>query len=501
MRYLPNLDDFVFDLSGETTHQVDATSDGTEQVTLNITSTKRGESIGFSVDNSLDWVSVTTGESTLVYQVSENAGESERSGNVTLTQLESGKKITISFSQEMAPQYVFNISGETTQSLPLEAETSSGTMNVTSTKNGNLLGYTISGTPGWMSVNRSEENNALSYTSETNNTSSQRDAQIVLVQDETSSRITISVNQDFEVIETKAEQIVLWDSEASQKIVVDSETYDTATYPTSRYTPIGVVVIPASHMDDGKARMMSTRWMSCDDPENGSITGQGMYWGVYDVDINDTTNYSQLPIITSATGQQVVLASSNGFLPSDYQSYHGDSNQYDRTTNWYYEFGSANNMIPSPYYFNGTPDPNYRATSYSGGSINNALSYFDGKHQTDAIIATRGNKDYETWKPGSTKTEDYPAASVCDMYHTVGTNQGDWYLPSCGELGYVIARLNVLNETLNKIEGLQDLAHTILWSSTEHSATGARYVSTITGSVNFVEKDIRDYEVLAFTTL
>lgn len=146
-------------------------------------------------------------------------------------------------------------------------------------------------------------------------------------------------------------------------------------------------------------------------------------------------------------------------------------------------------------------EENYRATSYSGGSISNALSDFNGKQQTDAIIATRGTKDYENWKPSSGKTEDYPAASCCDMYHTVGTRQGDWYLPSCGELGYVIARMNLINEALNKIGGLQNLVRQYIWSSTEHSATGARYISTYDGTVQFVEKDIRNYSVLAFATL
>ena len=82
-----------------------------------------------------------------------------------------------------------------------------------------------------------------------------------------------------------AGDIVLWDGE--KKVVADPNGF---SLPTSGYTPIGVVVIPASHMDDGHARTMSTRWMSCDDPENGSVARQDMVWGTA-TDLTGLTNY------------------------------------------------------------------------------------------------------------------------------------------------------------------------------------------------------------------
>ena len=285
-----------------------------------------------------------------------------------------------------------------------------------------------------------------------------------------------------------AGDIVLWDGE--KKVVADPNGF---SLPTSGYTPIGVVVIPASHMDDGYARMMSLKWMSCDDPENGSSERENMVWGTA-TDISGLTNYNQVPVIAryddeSAGGvtaltepQEIYTARTYAFLSSDIPSWTGETNPEDEGTRWkrsntYMNTGGTvdayNFYAPSPYASDGTPNPLYRATSYSGGSINNALSYFDGRHQTDVILEARGEKDYGSWKPSTGTPEDYPAASCCDMYHTVGTSQGDWYLPSQAEFGYVIARLNAINKSISKVNGMSNLISSWTWTSTFDSF-GAR---------------------------
>ena len=294
-----------------------------------------------------------------------------------------------------------------------------------------------------------------------------------------------------------AGDIVLWDGE--KKVVADLNGF---SLPVSGYTPIGVVVIPASHMDDGHARMMATRWMSCDDPENGSVTYMTMHWGTA-TDLTGLTNFDQVPVIAkyddeSAGGvtaltelQAIYTANTYAFLPSNNPSWTGETNPEDPGTRWrqsntYWtqnDSGAtvleANNFYaPSPYAADGTPNPLYRATSYSGGSLNNLLSYFDGRHQSDVILGARGTKDYESWKPTYNVLADFPAVSVCDMYHTVGTSQGDWYLPSCAELGYVVPRLNDINNAMAKVNGMQGLSSYWAWSSSE-------YISSFAGNVHF----------------
>ena len=300
-----------------------------------------------------------------------------------------------------------------------------------------------------------------------------------------------------------AGDIVLWDGE--KKVVADPNGF---SLPESGYTPIGIVVIPASHMDDGHARMMSTRWMSCDDPENGSLTQQRMVWGAA-TDLSGLTNFTDFPVIARyddedqvgvvpLTVPQVIYgASIYAFLPSDKPNWTGETNPEDPGTRWrqsksYWgqnETGGTvveayNFYAPSPYASDGTPNPLYRATSYSGGSLNNPLSYFDGRHQSDVILEARGAKDYDSWKPTRDTPEDYPAASCCDMYHTVGTSQGDWYLPSQAELGYVVPRLNEITNAMTKMNGMQILLSYWAWSSSEYSSPYANTVNFDNGSVN-----------------
>ena len=300
-----------------------------------------------------------------------------------------------------------------------------------------------------------------------------------------------------------AGDIVLWDGE--KKVVASSKNF---SLPASGYTPIGVVVIPASHMDDNKARMMATRWMSCDDPENGSLTASTMVWGSA-TDLSGLTNFTQVPVIASyddeSAGGVTVLTDPQAiyttnyyaFLSSDYPGWTGETNpEYEgtrwRQSNTYWRQNATGGTVidalnfycPSPYASDGTPNLLYRATSYSGGSINNALSYFDGRHQTDVILEARGTKDYGTWKPDAETPADFPAVSVCDMYHTVGTSQGDWYLPSQAEMGYIIARLNRINTAMTKVNGMQGLPPAWAWSSSEYSDSQARSVTVKHGYVS-----------------
>ena len=44
-----------------------------------------------------------------------------------------------------------------------------------------------------------------------------------------------------------------------------------------------------------------------------------------------------------------------------------------------------------------------------------------------------------------------PAACCCWRYHTIGTQQGDWYVPAVGEWGYAAVRCQTINDTINKI--------------------------------------------------
>ena len=274
------------------------------------------------------------------------------------------------------------------------------------------------------------------------------------------------------VEEANYADLVLWDG--TKKIVVSGDDYSTDTFPTSAYTPIGVVVIPASHNvhGDGIPTMMSLVNMNCDTPETGTISNTGMYWGVRGTDISSLPNLDEVPYVGSGTtiGNTILGTTGVTYLPSD--RFTTVDNPYDEGTG-YYSGGTSYRQSPSPY--------------VTGSSTANCLADFDGRGNTDKILTQRGSKDYSSWKPTSNTEADYPAASCCDMFHTVGTNQGDWYLPSMGELGYVMARFNAINNTINKLPSDVNklvVASRYFWSSSEYSSYNARILGTNDGTVH-----------------
>ena len=266
---------------------------------------------------------------------------------------------------------------------------------------------------------------------------------------------------------------------------------DQITEVNPNYTPIGVEVVPAEHdvYGTGQAGIMSLAEMNYTTPDIGSSGYQYMYWGGYQVDTSlpnlDNVNY----IGTGSTlNDGVVQGTANyAYLPSDKFStvagLDGVSGYYGRSTTFY--------QAPSPFNADGSRNEAYYTTAYSTA---NALSDFDGIGNTTVLtdLAT-GQSD---WKTASTITNDYnagyyPAACCCWRFHTAGTEQGQWYLPAAGELGYVINRISAINETINKIKSVYPSVKTVAvytshryWSSSEYSADDARYLGTSSGLVD-----------------
>ena len=77
--------------------------------------------------------------------------------------------------------------------------------------------------------------------------------------------------------ESAAGDIVIANEDGVKRIIKQSEyTTNSALYTEKGYQPIAVVVVPASHTNDGTARCMSLKWMTTQ-----SKTGSDNYWGIY----------------------------------------------------------------------------------------------------------------------------------------------------------------------------------------------------------------------------
>ena len=304
-----------------------------------------------------------------------------------------------------------------------------------------------------------------------------------------------------------------------------------STGAPSGFVPIGVVVIPKSHTADGKGRMISLDFMSVADPDNGtsvydfntaSTDNVNIYWGDRNVD----TDIPNLPLpcigvsndIANLPSQQTLVETVNYGLIAENISVVADGsetgmttetkcvygkNPYDTETQWGYLTGGGTDnpnapLIPSPYLSNGSINPIFR----SEGTVGAALS---GREYTDILLNL--STAQADWKTAETITNSYdynyyPAACTTWRYSTVGTSQGDWYLPSIGELLYVPARAKQIQEALDAIGNVlkfneeenivgasfRDMSLLVAWSSSEFSGSGAHNLFAGFGDANDADK-------------
>ena len=234
-------------------------------------------------------------------------------------------------------------------------------------------------------------------------------------------------------------------------------------------TAIGVCVIPGGVLPDGKARFMSLKGMTLTSPNEG---GSDTYicWGGYGSDISSLTNFET--VVTGDTKAEGT--NSSGFVPKN--------GSYSNTPH-----------IPSPIDY------------FSAYSSTGATSDLDGKANTENILAV-DNAASTAWQTAASITNDgetatvHPAAQCCWRFNPGSTNQGDWYLPSMGELAFIMPKFNELNTAISDVSGVQLSDYDAYWSSTEYGGNGAWRVSTNSGYVGYTNKSGSLY-VRAFLAL
>lgn len=231
--------------------------------------------------------------------------------------------------------------------------------------------------------------------------------------------------------------------------------------------PIGVVVIPKGFLPDGKARVMGMYAATSAGTRN-ETSHVDLQWcpsSAY-TDIPDLDNLNEVPVLDFDTNTISGKTTSYAYLPSDYLTQY--PNPWDVGTAYFYDPTSGSYRIaPSPYGTDGALNPLYIATEYSVGTINNALADFKGKENTDILVGLG---------------TDYAAANAARNYKSYDGDTIEWYLPACGELGFICARRAAINEALEKIGGLALTSNTF-WSSSEYSSNAARYVYLYDGAV------------------
>ena len=233
-------------------------------------------------------------------------------------------------------------------------------------------------------------------------------------------------------------------------------------------TAIGVCVIPGGVLPDGKARFMSLKGMSLTSPNEGGEDTR-IYWGGNRSNIQSLTNFQT--VVTGDTTAEGT--SSSGYVPKN-GSYSGTSH------------------IPSPIKY------------FSAYSSSGATSDLDGKANTEKILAV-DNAASTAWQTAESITNDstatlHPAAQCCWRFNPGSTNQGDWYLPSIGELAFIMPNFDKLNTAIRDVSGVYLNVYYNYWSSTEWDGGIAWRVYARNGYVSTNDKGVSLY-VRAFLAL
>ena len=268
-------------------------------------------------------------------------------------------------------------------------------------------------------------------------------------------RRTLYSNKNYDPIEANYGDICFYDSDTDEFII--SKVEDIFDYSANNYTPIGIVAVPSSHTNNHRPRIMSLVEMNCDTPESGSTEDESMLWGIYDTMINDLTIKTKFAYLAEHPSGVTIDATVKFWhggcrIPSDCNGQNGFDNwtitNPANKNEHFNNTGRSYNYMCSPYKEDGSKDERYFDFSDTG----NVFTDFNGRSNTDKILEHRGVKDYSTWKPTYNNGADYPPVSCCDMFHTIGTKQRDWYLPSIGELGYVISRMQTIQNNLQALK-------------------------------------------------
>ena len=279
-------------------------------------------------------------------------------------------------------------------------------------------------------------------------------------------------------------------------------------YPSSKFegTPIGVVVIPTSHnvYGNGSCGVMSLVNMDKKTPDTGTTNeNEGWFvWGANGV-ISSLSTYSAVVSIgnSSTISDSLQLVQNNNYnsiLPSD--GFTAFQNPFDTDT-YYNTQEERYYYIPSPYKEDDSRNLQYSQTSVPSSNDTNALSDFNGK--TNSIIMTDLATGQPNWKTDTTienydGTGYYPTACCCWRFHTVGTKQGDWYLPAIGELGYIMPKLNTIDSAIQKTGIGGKLIKFQHWSSTQYDYSYAFDLDTRDGCISSANYRYTSHRVRAF---
>ena len=278
--------------------------------------------------------------------------------------------------------------------------------------------------------------------------------------------------------EAEAGDIIAYDTDMNMHFI-KPEAFDTEM--ASTYTPVSIVVIPSSHTEDGSVVGMSLSAMSLTTPVTGSENNEAISWGR---SVSTLTGYDCVVTISvnNVEGSiPSITASEISHFPSDkFFDIEGSvDNIVDTYTKW---FGDVEFHSPSAYNKNLSKNRTYSTDAL----VTNCLQDADGSVNKPSEITTNNAAIY--------CCHNYS----CSPYK----NAASWYLPSIGELGYLMLRYARIQFALEQLANINNTRFNIatlpnkvtLWSSTQSvDFTKAWSIETSDGTISKADESSNFY--------
>lgn len=187
------------------------------------------------------------------------------------------------------------------------------------------------------------------------------------------------------------------------------------------YIPDSIVVVPYSHTNDNKVRVMSLNYMDPSSPTTGSLSPVGIVWGAQ-TDISQLTNYTGVVRLNAPSlGKASGLSSGNDtHLPTGVFTALEVPNS---DTDYYWNNANTSNA-PCPYNSDGSLNQQFLGyDSTTGTSLtNNVFVDRDGLANTKAILNTLDTSYLESTLMGDTisnaQTYTYSKKTVTTYAYT-----------------------------------------------------------------------------------
>ena len=164
---------------------------------------------------------------------------------------------------------------------------------------------------------------------------------------------------------------------------------------------------------------------------------------------------------------------------------------------------NPNNSTPTiPSIFDSNNEWNLSALGTAGSY---AMTDIDGKNNTDVMLQSITRQP--NWQTDSSISNEEgsgwaPPAACCARYYTLGTQPGDWYLGSCGEMAMISAQRSAIETKFEDIQRVYGEG-TVLYgniigndeylTSTEYDSYNVYCINPYTGHITTAGKDSARY--------